>query len=120
MKKELESSLQRRCQKIIKDNGGFVFKTHGDMYARKGLPDLICCIPTDYATLQKLLTNDWFKNNRIGIFVGFEMKREGQLDDVSRAQEVVGKEIQNAGGVWYAIDDSDLIEAIVKSLKGEL
>ena len=46
MKKELESKVQRKCQALVKENGGFVFKTHGDIYSRPGIPDLICCIPT--------------------------------------------------------------------------
>ena len=52
---ELESRLQRRCQKILKDGGAFVFKTHGDMYSRKGIPDLVSCIPTTEKNLKNLL-----------------------------------------------------------------
>jgi hypothetical protein len=120
---ELESKLQRRCQKILKDNGAFVFKTHADMYSRVGIPDLVSCIPTDENTIRKLLEAGWFKDKKIGLFVAFECKREGELnlfDDRRRAQEIVGKEIKNAGGIWHAIDDSDIVEAIVSMLKGEL
>lgn len=120
---ELESKLQRRCQKILKDNDSFVFKTHGDMYSRIGIPDLVACIPTTEEVLRKLLDDGWFKDNKIGIFVGLECKRVGKLnvfDDRRRAQEIVGEEIKNAGGIWFAIDDSDVVEAIVKTLKGEM
>lgn len=120
---ELESKLQRRCQKILKDGNAFVFKTHGDMYSRRGLPDLVCCIPTTEDVLRKLLENGWFKDNKIGIFVGFECKRPGELnffDDRREAQEIVGREIKNAGGIWFAIDDSDIVDAVVKTLRGEL
>jgi hypothetical protein len=120
---ELESKLQRRCQKTLKDGGAFVFKTHGDMYSRVGIPDLVACIPTDENALRKLLDDGWFKNNKIGLFVAFEVKRVGKLDlfdDRRKAQEIVGKEIKNAGGIWFAIDDSDVVEAIMKTLKGEL
>lgn len=120
---ELESKLQRRCQKILKDGGAFVFKTHADMYSRKGIPDLVSCIPTNEETIRKLLEAGWFKDNKIGIFVAFECKREGELDvfdDRRRAQEIVGKEIKNSGGIWYAIDDSDIVDAILSTLKGEL
>lgn len=120
MKKELESKIQRRCQSIVKENGGFVFKTHGDIYSRPGIPDLICCIPTSVERLQKLIDQGWFKNNKIGIFVGFEIKRKDLLNQVSEAQKIVGEEIQQAGGMWYTTDNSDLVEGICKLLKGEL
>lgn len=120
---ELESKLQRRCQTILKDGGAFVFKTHGDMYSRVGIPDLISCIPVTEEVLKKMLDDGWFKNRKIGIFVGLELKREGKLDlfdDRRRAQEIVGKEIKNAGGIWFAIDDSDIVDAILKTMKGEM
>lgn len=120
---ELESKLQRRCQKILKDGGAFVFKTHGDMYTRVGIPDLVSCIPATEETIRKLLNDGWFKNKNVGIFVAFECKRPGQLDvfdDRRKAQEIVGNEIKDAGGIWFAIDDSDIVEAILKTVKGEL
>lgn len=117
---ELESKIQRRCQQIIKDEGGFVFKTHGDMFTRAGIPDLVACIPATKETLEEMLRDNWFKDNKIGVFVGLEIKRLNQLEDVSKAQEIVGKEIQNAGGIWFAIDDSDIAHAIIKTLKGEI
>ena len=119
---ELESKLQRRCQKILKDGNAFVFKTHGDMYSRVGIPDLVSCIPVDETTLKKMLDDGWFKDNKIGIFVGFECKREGKLlvfDDRRKAQEIVGNEIKDAGGLWFAIDDSDFVEALLGMMKGE-
>ena len=120
---ELESKLQRRCQQILKDGGAFVFKTHGDMYSRIGLPDLVSCIPVTEDVLRKMLDDGWFKDNKIGIFVGLECKKAGKLDvfdDRRKAQEIVGKEIKNAGGIWFAIDDSDIVHAILKTMKGEL
>ena len=119
MKKELESKVQRRCQSIVKENDGFVFKTHGDIYSRPGIPDLVCCIPTSIEQLQKLIDRGWFID-KIGIFVGFEIKRENKLNEVSDAQKIVGAEIQKAGGMWYATDNSDLVEGICKLLKGEI
>lgn len=118
---ELESNLQRRCQNILKDGGAFVFKTHGDMYSRIGIPDLVCCIPTDENILRKMLDEGWFRNNKIGLFVGFECKRQGKLnvfDDRRKAQEIVGNEIKNSGGLWFAIDDSDMVKAILEMTKG--
>lgn len=118
-KKELESKVQRKCQTLVKENGGFVFKTHGDIYSRPGIPDLICCIPTSIDRLKVLIDQGWFKD-KIGIFVGFEIKRENKLNEVSDAQKIVGTEIQKAGGMWYATDDPDLVDGICKLLKGEI
>lgn len=120
---ELESNLQRRCQQILKNGGAFTFKTHGDMYSRVGIPDLVSCIPVTEDVLKKMLDDGWFKDRKIGIFVGLECKRPGKLnvfDDRRRAQEIVGNEIKNAGGIWFAIDDSDIVHAIIKTTKGEM
>lgn len=120
---ELESNVQRKCQKVLKDNGAFVFKTHGDMYSRIGIPDLVACIPATENSIKSLLENGWFKNKQVGIFLGLEIKRVGKLgvfDDRRKAQEIVGKEIKNAGGLWFAVDDSETVEAVIKKIKGEL
>lgn len=119
-KTELESRLQQRCQQIIKESGAFVFKTHGNMYTRTGIPDLVACIPVTKEVLQNMLDDDWFQDNKIGIFVSIEIKRENHLDELSKAQEIVGNEIKKAGGIWFAIDDSDLVRAIVKTMRGEI
>lgn len=120
---ELESRLQRRCQDLIKKNGGFVIKTHADMYSRRGIPDLLCCIPVTESALKNMLDDGWLKEDKIGIFVGIETKRLGELnvyDDRRKAQEIVGKEIKNAGGIWFVTDDSDVVGAFLKMTKGEL
>ena len=117
---ESESRLQRRCQEIIKDAKAFVFKTHGSIFIRAGMPDLIACVPTTEEVLRKMLAEGWFKNGKIGLFVGFETKREDRLNELSDAQRIVGEEIRDAGGIWYAIDDSDLVQAMMKMIGGKM
>lgn len=119
-KTELENKLQRRCQQIMKDGESFVFKTHGSMYTRAGIPDLVACVPVTLETLLEMMKDDWFKNDKIGIFVSLEIKRADHLNELSKAQEIVGREIVNAGGIWLAIDDSDVVEGIMKTMRGEL
>ena len=100
-----------------------MFKTHGDMYSRIGIPDLVSCIPVTEDTVRKMLEEGWFRDNKVGIFVGFECKRAGKLhvfDDRRRAQEIVGEEIKRSGGLWFAIDDSNTVEAMILHMKGEL
>ena len=116
---ELESGLQRRCQAVLKKKKAFVIKTHGDIYGRVGIPDLIGCLPIEKDRLLELMNEDWFKSGKIGLFVSFEIKRENHLKDVSKAQEIVGKEIKDAGGLWFAIDDSELLEYLLDKLRGE-
>lgn len=116
---ELESKLQRRCQKIISDHKAFVFKTHGDMFSRVGMPDLVACVPTTKETLQKMLDDGSFEGKEIGIFVGIELKRKNRLNELSKAQEIVGREIKKAGGLWFAFDDSDLVLALMEKMRGE-
>ena len=120
---ELESKIQRRCQRILKEGGAFTFKTHGDMYSRVGIPDLVSCVPVTEDVLKKMLDEGWFKNRKIGVFVGIECKQIDKLeifDDRRRAQEIVGREIKNAGGIWFTVGDSDVVEALIKTMKGEI
>lgn len=119
-KTELENRLQRRCQEIIKEAKGFVFKTHGSIFTRAGMPDLVACMPTTIETLEKMLKDEWFKDKKIGLFVGLEIKRADRLNELSDAQRIVGKEIRDAGGIWYAIDDSDLVHALMRTIGGEI
>lgn len=119
---ESEASLQERCQKIFKDNGCFVFKTHGDMYTRIGIPDLVACIPVNVKTLQKLLSDGVFQDGKIGVFVSVETKKKGKLnsmDDRRRAQEIVGREIKSAGGLWRITDTSDTVVELINLLRGD-
>lgn len=114
---EKESKLQRKCQKIIKDYGAYVFKNNGNMFTEKGRPDLVACVPV---TLQRLF--ELFGNGReldqikVGFFIGLELKRDGMLNDVSEAQEIVGEKISNAGGLWLALDDALIVEALMVKL----
>lgn len=116
----LESTLQRKCQQIIRENEGFVFKTHGNIYSRAGIPDLVACIPATIETLQRMLENGWFKDDEIGIFVSLEVKRPSGTNEVSDAQRIVGKEIQNSGGLWFTVDETDSVKAILKMIRGEI
>lgn len=120
---ELESNIQRRCQKVLKDGDAFVFKTHGDMYSRKGISDLIACIPATEESIKQMLNEGWFKDGKIGIFCALEIKTPEKIkviDDERKAQEIVGKEIRNAGGIFFVIDDDDYAELILKKIKGEI
>lgn len=111
---EKESKVQKRAMDIIRKYGGYVYKNAQNMYTEKGRPDLTACVPTTIAKLEEVLGKD----AKIGIFVGIEMKREGHLGNVSTAQEVVGRQIQKANGIWLAVDDTALLEALMIKFTG--
>lgn len=109
---ERERKVQEKTMRIIRKYGGYVYKNAQNIYTEKGRPDLTACIPT---TLGKL--EDMFgKDAEVGIFVGIELKREGHLGEVSDAQKIVGRQIKKAKGLWLAIDNPDVIEALMLRL----
>jgi hypothetical protein len=112
---ERERRVQEKTIRLIRQNGGYVYKNAQNMYTEKGRPDLTACIPT---TLGKL--EDMFGPNcEVGIFVGIELKRDGHLGEVSEAQEIVGRQIRKAKGIWLAIDDPTVVELLMHKLKKE-
>lgn len=108
-KTERERKVQERTMRIIRKYGGYVYKNAQGLYTEKGRPDLTACIPT---TLKRLI-EIYGENAKIGLFIGIELKRDGHLGEVSEAQEIVGRRIKESNGIWIAIDDTDIIEALM-------
>lgn len=115
MATERERKVQERTMRVVRKYGGYVYKNAQNMYTEKGRPDLTACIPTTLDKLEKLLGKD----AKVGIFVGIELKRDGHLGEVSEAQKIVGNRIKKANGIWLAIDNADVIEALMVRLTGE-
>jgi hypothetical protein len=113
---ERERKVQERTMRVVRKYGGYVYKNAQNMYTEKGRPDLTACIPT---TLKRLL-EIYGEDKEIGLFVGFEIKRDGHLGEVSDAQEVVGRAIKRSHGMWFAIDNTDLVEALMIKFTGEI
>lgn len=113
---ERERKVQERTMRIIRKYGGYVYKNAQSMYTEKGRPDLTACIPT---TLKKLI-EIFGEDAEVGLFVGLEIKRDGHLGEVSDAQEIVGRKIKKSKGIWLAIDDTDLVEALMIKFTGEV
>ena len=109
---ERERKTQRKAMDVIEKYGGYVYKNAQSIYTEKGRPDLTVCVPTTLATLEKMFG----KNAKVGIFLGIEMKRPGLVDDTSDAQEIVGRKIKKASGLWFAIDDPNIVEALMLRL----
>lgn len=109
MATERERKVQEKTMRIVRKYNGYVYKNAQNMYTEKGRPDLTACIPTTISKLQEAFGKD----ATVGVFVGIELKREGHLNNVSEAQRIVGDQIKKAGGIWIAIDDPDIVEALM-------
>lgn len=101
----LESKVQQDVLKRLRKLGCYVYKNAQNMYTEKGRPDLTACVPAKIG------------DNIYGLFVGIELKRPGHLNGVSEAQEVVGRAIIKAGGMWILSDDADYIENYIKKVQ---
>ena len=101
----LESKVQQDVMKRLRKLGCYVDKNAQNMYTEKGRPDLTACVPVKMA------------NDIRGLFVGIELKRPGHLNGVSEAQEVVGRAIVKAGGIWILSDNADYIEKYIKFIQ---
>ena len=101
----LESKVQQDVLKRLRKLGCYVYKNAQNMYTEKGRPDLTACVPAKIG------------DNTYGLFVGIELKRPGRLNGVSEAQEVVGRAIVKAGGMWILSDDADYIENHIKKVQ---
>ena len=106
---ERERKTQEKTMRIIRNYGGYVYKNAQNMYTEKGRPDLTACIPVSLKTLIKIFG----ENATVGLFLGIEMKRPGMIENTSEAQEIVGRQIKKSKGLWFAIDDPDVIEALM-------
>ena len=109
---ERERKIQERTMRIVRKYGGYVYKNAQNIYTEKGRPDLTACVPVTLKRLSEVFGED----ATIGLFVGIEIKRLGHLDEVSDAQEIVGRQIKKAKGLWFAIEDTDVVEALMIKL----
>ena len=110
---EHESKVQRKTIDILRKHGCYVYKNAQNVFTEKGRPDLTACIPVELEVLERVFGSDY----KVGVFIGIELKRDGHLGELSEAQQVVGRQIQRAGGLWFAIDDPLVIEALLQRLE---
>ena len=93
-----ETYLQRRIQKALKEESpdSFWYKTHGGIYQRKGLPDLIGCVE--------------------GLYLGFEVKVP-HGGHVTPIQEAIMAKIRRAGGYALVVTSpEEAIDAVRRAL----
>ena len=107
-----ERKVQEKMMRQIRNHQGYVYKNAQNMFTEKGRPDLTACVPTTLKALSEMFGEDC----EIGIFLGIEVKRDKDTYDASDAQEIVGRKIQKAKGLWFALDDNDVLEALLMRL----
>ena len=124
MATERERKVQEKTMRVVRKYNGYVYKNAQNMYTEKGRPDLTACVPVKFCNLcrvQDVPTEDAECKSTcddiLGVFVGIELKRPGRLNGVSEAQEVVGRAIMKAGGIWILSDSADYIENYIKKLQ---
>lgn len=115
MATKLESDVQGKMMRTVRKYGGYVYKNAQNMYTEKGRPDLTACVPVTLKRLAELFGED----AKVGLFVGIEVKRNKKVYDSSDAQVIVGKQIQKAHGLWFSIDDPDIVEALMLKFTDE-
>lgn len=115
MANKLESDVQAKMIRTIRKYGGYVYKNAQSMYTEKGRPDLTACVPV---TLKKIVEL-FGENAKVGLFVGIEVKRNKKVYDSSDAQIIVGKQIKKASGLWFSIDNPDIVEALMLKFTGD-
>ena len=104
-----ESKVQKKIMDVIRDHGGYVSKNPQSIYTERGKPDLTACIPVTVGRLRKMYPDD----KVVGLYVGLECKQKNLIDDTSLGQEVVGRQIKKAGGIFLPIDDPMIILALI-------
>ncbi len=93
-----ESSIVKRILFFLKKNyPGFYFKSHGGLYQRIGLPDIIGCYK--------------------GRFVGIEVKRPNKRNNTTASQKQILSEIKNAGGIGEVVTSVEEVMEIMKNEK---
>lgn len=112
---ERESKVQSQMMSILRKHGCYVYKNAQNVYTEKGRPDLTACVPVNLGHLVKL----WGEDADIGLFLTIEVKRPGKISNTSDAQEVVGRQIKKANGIWYVTDDPAFVEGAIRTIRGE-
>lgn len=78
----LESGIQARIIKAVKKRGGWVLNTHGTVFGRNGVPDLIVCLR--------------------GHFIAMEVKQPG--GEARPLQRYELRKIREAGGKAFVVE----------------
>lgn len=90
-----ESRRSREIQQLLRAQGWFCFKVHGNEHVMAGLPDIICCAE--------------------GFFYGIETKEPGREGNTSGRQRYVHTKIIDAGGLAFVASSKERVVEIIKA-----
>lgn len=102
-----ESQFQKECIDYLKTKGCYVYKNNQNEFTEKGRPDLTVCMPVVFINKGR--------ECKVGLYMGLELKREDKYNKTSLAQEIVGRQIRKAHGLWYKIDSIEQLDTIIRS-----
>ena len=90
-----ETKIVRKCMALLeKAYPGFYFKTHGGLYQKAGLPDII--------------------GVHKGRFIGVEVKCPGKEDTLTKLQKKTIDKIVRAGGVAFMATSPEQVDKILQ------
>jgi len=96
-----EQDYQRKVVKKLEERGAYVVKVVAA--SKKGVPDVIACVPMTKAQVMRLFEGQ----AHVGIFIGAEIKTPLTRNDASKLQEHNLKAIAEAGGISGIVVDYD-------------
>ena len=92
-----ESKVQSDIINYLRSQGYYVYKNAASAYTEPGRPDLVACVA--------------------GYFVGLEIKRPGKLKNLSEAQKIVARKINDAGGIWRVVDNLEDVKELIEWIR---
>jgi len=93
-----ESRLSSKIQDVLRREGWFCFKVHGNEHMTAGLPDIIVCAE--------------------GLFIGLETKMPDKRNNTSARQDYILNKIQEAGGTAVVVcSPAEAIKVVKQTLK---
>lgn len=113
MRKTETVKVEEPIKRIFKQYGCYVYKNVQNVFTERGRPDLTACVPVKIKTLIELYGLD----AEIGVFVGIECKVNENKYDATEAQNVVGRKIMKAKGLWFKEQDPLVIKLLLERLK---
>lgn len=92
-----EKNFENKIKDLLKDNGCYYIKTHGDRFSKVGTPDLLICCD--------------------GMFIGAEVKASNGVP--SELQLYHLQQIEKSGGIGCILIPTDGVEKVRKYIQKE-
>jgi 4-aminobutyrate aminotransferase-like enzyme len=104
-----EGKVKASVKYAMKKLGVWAYMPVQNGMGRVGIPDFICCVPTE-------ITPDMV-GKTIGVFMGVETKAPGKIKHTTPNQRSVLRQIHEAGAVAVVADASDTVTEAIGKLR---